>query len=232
MSFRGIHTIYFIGIGGIGMSALAKYFHAVGKQVSGYDKVASAITEGLRNLGIVTHYEDSLDLIPENFKNKHHTLVVFTPAVSSDHLGLNFFIDNGFKVMKRAEVLGLITKNSFCLAVAGTHGKTTTTAILGHIMQPYNATSFLGGISENYHSNLILGKDEISVVEADEFDRSFLKLSPNIACVTSTDADHLDIYGEKTSLENSFQEFADKVSNQLIVAKTREEKYQQELAYY
>ena len=104
MSFRGIHTIYFIGIGGIGMSALAKYFHAVGKQVSGYDKVASAITEGLRNLGIVTHYEDSLDLIPENFKNKHHTLVVFTPAVSSDHLGLNFFIDNGFKVMKRAEV--------------------------------------------------------------------------------------------------------------------------------
>ncbi|MDC3366425.1 UDP-N-acetylmuramate--L-alanine ligase [Flavobacteriaceae bacterium] len=219
MSLRGIHTIYFIGIGGIGMSALAKYFHAVGKQVSGYDKVASAITEGLRNLGIVTHYEDSLDLIPENFKNKHHTLVVYTPAVSSDHLGLNFFNDNGFKVMKRAEVLGLITKNSFCLAVAGTHGKTTTTAILGHIMQPYNATSFLGGISENYHSNLILGKDEISVVEADEFDRSFLKLSPNIACVTSTDADHLDIYGEKTSLENSFQEFADKVSNQLIVAK-------------
>ena len=182
------------------MSALAKYFHAVGKQVSGYDKVTSAITEGLRNIGIDTHYEDSLDSIPENFKNKHHTLVVYTPAVSSDHLELNFFIDNGFKVMKRAEVLGLITKNTFCLAVAGTHGKTTTTAILGHIMQPYNATSFLGGISENYQSNLILGKDEISVVEADEFDRSFLKLSPNIACVTSTDADHLDIYGEKNSL--------------------------------
>jgi len=219
LSLKGIHTIYFIGIGGIGMSALAKYFHAVGKQVSGYDKVASSITEGLRNIGIDTHYEDSLDSIPENFKNKHHTLVVYTPAVSSDHLELNFFIDNGFKVMKRAEVLGLITKNTFCLAVAGTHGKTTTTAILGHIMQPYNATSFLGGISENYQSNLILGKDEISVVEADEFDRSFLKLSPNIACVTSTDADHLDIYDEKNSLENSFQEFADKVSNQLIVAK-------------
>ena len=121
--------------------------------------------------------------------------------------------------MKRAEVLGLITEDTFCFAVAGTHGKTTTSAILGHIMQPYNATSFLGGISENYHSNLILGAEKISVVEADEFDQSFLQLSPNIACITSMDADHLDIYGEHASLIHSFQEFANKVSDVLIVAK-------------
>lgn len=219
MNLNEIHTVYFIGIGGIGMSALARYFHATGKKVAGYDKTSTKITESLQSLGISIHFDDHLDSIPSGHKNKQETLVVYTPAIPVTHLGLNFFTDEGFYLLKRAEVLGLITKNTFCFGVAGTHGKTTTSSILGHIMQPFNATSFLGGISENYHSNLILGGDEISVVEADEFDRSFLKLSPNIACITSMDADHLDIYGEHAALENSFQEFADLVSDTTIVAK-------------
>ena len=219
MNLKDIHTIYFIGIGGIGMSALARYFFTIGKYVAGYDKTRNRITTDLEKLGIQIHFNDSLGLIPENFKHKNTTLVVYTPAVSSDHSELNFFTNQGFQIMKRAEVLGLITKDTFCFAVAGTHGKTTTSAILGHIMQPYNATSFLGGISENYGSNLILGAEEVSVVEADEFDQSFLQLSPNIACITSMDADHLDVYGEHASLINSFQEFANKVSDVLIVAK-------------
>ncbi len=219
MNLKEIHNVYFIGIGGIGMSALARYFYKTGKHVTGYDKAVSNITIDLERLGIKIHFNDSLDLIPPRYKDKTNTLVVFTPAIPLSNINLNFYINNGFKVMKRAEVLGLITKNTFCFAVAGTHGKTTTSAILGHIMQPYKATSFLGGISENYHSNLILGADEISVVEADEFDKSFLQLSPNIACITSMDADHLDVYGKHTFLEDSFQEFANKVSEVLIVAK-------------
>lgn len=219
MNLKDIHNIYFIGIGGIGMSALAKYFHANGKHVAGYDKTATKITEGLQESGIEIHFEDSTNHIPQNYNNKEETLVVFTPAIPKDHKELNFFREHDFNIMKRAEVLGLITQNSFCFAVAGTHGKTTTSTILGHIMQPFHATSFLGGISENYHSNLILGKDNISVVEADEFDRSFLKLSPDIACITSTDADHLDIYGEHSELQDSFQEFANLVTEKLFVAK-------------
>ena len=219
MILKEIHNVYFIGIGGVGMSALARYFSKTGKQVAGYDKTVTAITSNLEKIGIQIHFNDALAAIPRKFKNKTTTLVIFTPAVPSNHLELNFFIDQGFQIMKRAEVLGLITKNTFCFSVAGTHGKTTTSAILGHIMQPYKATSFLGGISENYGSNLIFGADEISVVEADEFDQSFLQLSPNIACITSMDADHLDVYGEHSSLINSFQEFANKVSDVLIVAK-------------
>jgi UDP-N-acetylmuramate--alanine ligase len=219
VNLKEIHNIYFIGIGGIGMSALAKYFHANGKQVAGYDKTATKITEGLQASGVAIHFDDAVKQIPTDFTHKETTLIVFTPAIPKGHKELNFFQSEGFNILKRAEVLGLITQHSFCFAVAGTHGKTTTSSILGHILKPYNATSFLGGISENYHSNLILGKDEISVVEADEFDRSFLKLSPNIACITSTDADHLDIYGEHAELQQSFQEFADKVSDRLFVAK-------------
>tara|TARA_R110000787_G_scaffold281517_1_gene392887 strand:- start:4094 stop:5440 length:1347 start_codon:yes stop_codon:yes gene_type:complete len=219
VNLKEIHNVYFVGIGGIGMSALARYFCKTGKQVAGYDKTPTKITTDLEKLGIQIHFDDSIESIPEIYTNKTNTLVVFTPAIPKNHSGLNSFISGGFQVLKRAEVLGLITKNTFCFAVAGTHGKTTTSSILGHIMQPYKATSFLGGISENYHSNLILGGDEISVVEADEFDRSFLQLSPNIACITSMDADHLDIYGEHSALEDSFQEFADKVSDTLIVAK-------------
>ena len=219
MKLKEIHNVYFIGIGGIGMSALARYFLKTGKQVAGYDKTSTEITSKLEKLGIQIHYHDSVISIPKTFQNHKNTLVVYTPAVPSHHLELNFFISQGFQTMKRAEVLGLITKNTFCFAVAGTHGKTTTSAILGHIMQPYKATSFLGGISENYQSNLIFGAEEISVVEADEFDQSFLQLAPNIACITSMDADHLDVYGEHSSLVNSFKKFKNLVTDVLIVAK-------------
>ncbi|WP_299623775.1 UDP-N-acetylmuramate--L-alanine ligase [uncultured Tenacibaculum sp.] len=219
MNLKDIHTIYFIGIGGIGMSALARYFFANGKMVAGYDKTPSPITKSLQELGIEIHFEDDLELLPKEVFSKESSLIVYTPAVPKNHSELNHFIDSNFKVLKRAEILGSITKNTYCLAVAGTHGKTTTSSILGHIMQPSEATAFLGGIAENYNSNLILGKDEISVVEADEFDRSFLHLSPNIACITSMDADHLDIYGEHDALLDSFQEFSNKVSDTLVIAK-------------
>ena len=211
--------IYFVGIGGIGMSAIARYFASNGKSVAGYDKTATQITLDLEDLGAEIHFEDAVKNIPISFLDSKKTLVVYTPAVSKNHAELSYFLDNGFTVLKRAEILGKITETTFCLAVAGTHGKTTTSAILGHIMNTVNATSFLGGIAENYNSNLILGDDKVSVVEADEFDRSFLKLSPNIACVTSMDADHLDIYGDSEALNESFVEFTNKVENTLIVAK-------------
>lgn len=210
-----------MGIGGIGMSAIANYFKSNGKNVAGYDKVSTEITKSLKKIGIEIHFEDSVNLIPSVFKNTQDTIVVYTPAVPKNHSELSYFSENNFKVLKRSEILGEITKNTNCLAVAGTHGKTTTSTILGHILKEagVNATSFLGGISENYNSNLILGGNEISVVEADEFDRSFLKLSPNIACITSMDADHLDIYGDHLELEKSFKIFATKVSDTLIVRK-------------
>jgi UDP-N-acetylmuramate--alanine ligase len=212
-------SIYFIGIGGIGMSAIARYFAANGKRVAGYDKAPSKITDTLEQLGVEIHFEDDLKNIPISFLDVDKTLVVYTPAIPENHTELNYFLENKFTVLKRAEILGKITQNTFCLAVSGTHGKTTTSCILGHIMCHEKATSFLGGIAENYNSNLILGEDKISVVEADEYDRSFLQLSPNIACVTSMDADHLDIYGESAALEESFVEFTTKVSDTLIVAK-------------
>lgn len=219
MNLKNIHTIYFIGIGGIGMSAVARYFCANGKNVAGYDKTPSPITNDLEAIGVSIHFEDAFKNIPISFLNKEETLVVYTPAIPKEHSELNYFLKNDFKVLKRAEILGKITESTFCLAVAGTHGKTTTSSILGHIMQPSKATAFLGGIAENYNSNLILGEDKVSVVEADEFDRSFLQLSPNIACVTSMDADHLDIYGVHEALQESFKEFANKVTDTLIVAK-------------
>ncbi|WP_254712596.1 UDP-N-acetylmuramate--L-alanine ligase [Polaribacter haliotis] len=201
------------------MSAIARFFAMNGKQVAGYDKTPSQITKDLGDLGVEIHFEDAVKNIPISFIDKKKTLVVYTPAVPKNHSELNYFKNNNFTILKRAEVLGLITETTFCLAAAGTHGKTTTSCILGHIMEEVKATSFLGGISENYNSNLILGEDKISVVEADEFDRSFLKLSPNIACVTSMDADHLDIYEKPEALTESFIEFANKVSDTLIVAK-------------
>ncbi len=221
MNFKKIHNIYFIGIGGIGMSALARYFQAHKINVAGYDKVASSITKALQGIGISISFEDSVDVIPKEFLDKENTLVVYTPAVSKNHEQLTYFETQGYKIYKRAQILGEITKNTFCFAVAGTHGKTTTSTILGHILTAsnVNATSFLGGISENYNSNLILGGDEISVVEADEFDRSFLQLSPNIACITSMDADHLDVYGKSDALDASFKDFADKVSDTLFIRK-------------
>ncbi|WP_343330596.1 UDP-N-acetylmuramate--L-alanine ligase [Polaribacter staleyi] len=219
MNLNNIHNVFFVGIGGIGMSAIARYFATNGKKVAGYDKTPSQITLDLEELGVEIHFEDAVKNIPISFLNTKKTLVVYTPAISKTNVELNYFLENDFSVLKRSEILGRITETTFCLAVAGTHGKTTTSAILGHIMAEVNATSFLGGIAENYNSNLILGEDKISVVEADEFDRSFLKLSPNIACVTSMDADHLDIYGDAEALNESFVEFANKVSGTLIVAK-------------
>ncbi len=203
------------------MSAIANYFKSNGKNVAGYDKVSSDITKSLQNIGIEIHFEDTVNLISSEFKNNKNTIVVYTPAIPKSHSELEYFSENNFNVFKRAEMLGKITKNTICLAVAGTHGKTTTSTILGHILKEanVNATAFLGGISENYNSNLILGGSEISVVEADEFDRSFLQLAPNIACITSMDADHLDIYGNHSELEKSFKDFAAKVSDTLIVRK-------------
>ena len=213
MNLNSVHNIYFIGIGGIGMSALARYFHANKKRVAGYDKTQTDITSSLVDLGIKVHYEDAITNIDNQFLNSENTLIVYTPAVPKNHLQLTYFKNNEFTVLKRSQILGLITENTFCLAVAGTHGKTTTTSILGHLMNACNVplTAFLGGISENYNSNLILNGTEVTVVEADEFDRSFLTLSPDIACITSMDADHLDIYGDVSQLINSFEEFSKKV---------------------
>lgn len=213
MNLNHIHNIYFIGIGGIGMSALARYFHANQKNIAGYDKTQTEITNSLEQLGIKIHYQDSIANIDEAFLNNSTTLIVYTPAIPKNHNELNYFKSNHFTVLKRSELLGLITQNTFCLAVAGTHGKTTTTSILGHILYKCNVklTAFLGGISENYNSNLILNGNEVSVVEADEFDRSFLTLSPNLACITSMDADHLDIYGDASKLMDSFKEFSKKI---------------------
>ena len=219
MSIKEVHNIFFIGIGGIGMSAIARYLVSNNKQVAGYDKTPSKITDELQKIGVQVHFDDAIKNIPIAFLNKDKTLVVYTPAIPKNHLQFNYFKENNFTILKRAKLLGEITKTSFCLAVAGTHGKTTTSSILGHIMSSEKATSFLGGIAENYQSNLILGEDKITVVEADEFDRSFLKLSPNIACITSMDADHLDIYGDASALEESFFEFSEKVADTLIVAK-------------
>jgi UDP-N-acetylmuramate--alanine ligase len=195
------------------MSALARYFRFINLPVAGYDKTETPLTRELVDTGISIHYEDSVQLIPESFQNKNSTLIVYTPAVSSSHSEYQYFQDNGFVIKKRSEVLGLITKNSFCFAVAGTHGKTTTSCILAHLLKETGTplTAFLGGISEDFHSNFLLEGTEYSVVEADEFDRSFLRLSPNVACITSMDADHLDIYGDAQALTNSFVEFTKRI---------------------
>ena len=197
------------------MSALARYFKFIGKNVAGYDKTPTQLTDELKAEGIAIHFDDKVELIALPFLNKENTLVVITPAVPKNHLQWNYFLQNGFVVKKRAEVLGIITKDTYCFAVAGTHGKTTTSSILGHVLYEsgLDVTAFLGGIVENYNSNLIGSGKTITVVEADEFDRSFLHLHPNIACVTSMDADNLDIYGDTASIEASFREFADKVED-------------------
>ncbi|MFY8096671.1 MAG: UDP-N-acetylmuramate--L-alanine ligase [Flavobacterium sp.] len=222
MNLAQIHNVYFIGIGGIGMSALARYFQFIGKNVAGYDKTATQLTDELIQNGLEIHFQDDVNLIDEQYKNPTNTLVVVTPAVPKDHTEWNYFLSNGFTVKKRAEVLGIITKDTFCFAVAGTHGKTTTSSILGHILfqSGVDVTAFLGGIVENYNSNLIGSGKTVTVVEADEFDRSFLHLHPNLSCITSMDADHLDIYGDARAIEATFKEFAEKVpSNDLFIVK-------------
>ncbi|GGG53217.1 UDP-N-acetylmuramate--L-alanine ligase [Croceivirga lutea] len=213
MNLAKFNSVYFIGVGGIGMSALARYFVEIHKKVAGYDKTATPLTNDLKKIGVNIHFADTVEFIPDEFKSSEDTLVVYTPAVPKNHSELNYFLDNNFVVKKRSEVLGLITQDTFCYAVAGTHGKTTTSSILAHLLATANIpiTAFLGGISEDFNSNYVFRGDEVSVVEADEFDRSFLKLSPNIACITSMDADHLDIYGSHSELIASFHEFANKI---------------------
>ncbi|MGS2738953.1 UDP-N-acetylmuramate--L-alanine ligase [Sinomicrobium sp. M5D2P17] len=213
MNLKTIHNVYFIGIGGIGMSALARYFKFIGKNVRGYDRVSTEITTELEDAGMTVTFKDEVDEIPEEFRNTVDTLVVYTPAIPKDSALLNYFTESGFEVCKRAQVLGYITADSFCYAVAGTHGKTTTSAILTQVLQQTGTpiTAFLGGISENLDSNFLLEGDKITVTEADEFDRSFLHLSPDIACITSIDADHLDIYGDKEEMDRTFNAFAGKI---------------------
>jgi UDP-N-acetylmuramate--alanine ligase len=213
LNLNQIHNVYFIGIGGIGMSALARYFMAANKNVAGYDKTKTEITDALEAMGARIHFIDDHTDISAQYLNNQETLVVYTPAIPKNHSELNYFLSHDHKVLKRSEVLGLITQNTICLAVAGTHGKTTTTSILGHLLNECNVemTAFLGGISENYNSNLIQNGNKVSVVEADEFDRSFLTLSPDYACITSMDADHLDIYGSAEHLKESFVAFSKKL---------------------
>lgn len=213
MNLQDIHSVYFIGIGGIGMSALARYFKFIDKNVGGYDKTQTPLTDELAALNITIHFDDNIDFIGESFKSPENTLVVYTPAVPQNHSELEFFKRKGYEIKKRSEVLGIITKETFCFAVAGTHGKTTTSSILAHLLKETNTPliAFLGGISEDFNSNFVLEGTEFSVVEADEYDRSFLQLSPNMACVTSMDADHLDIYGTGTALQDSFNDFVNKI---------------------
>jgi len=204
-----IQNYYFIGIGGIGMSALALYFHASGKQVAGYDKTPSEVTTKLQAKGIAVHFEDKGSDIDIVFGDPRNTMVVYTPAVPAQFGELLHFRESGYTIKKRAEILGVIASASFCLAVAGTHGKTTTSSILGHLLAETGApvTAFIGGITNNYDGNLILKGNKVIVVEADEFDRSFLQLKPDIVCITSMDADHLDIYKDAADLEATFKAF-------------------------
>lgn len=204
-----IQVFYFVGIGGIGMSALARYFKRMGKEVFGYDKTPSALTTTLISEGISIGFIDEVSEIP-TILNPENSLVVYTPAIPKQNKILQQFSSQEFDLIKRAALLGEVTKNTLCLAVAGTHGKTTTSAILGHLLAECGmpVTAFLGGIVENYNSNFIYKGHEITVVEADEFDRSFLQLRPDIACVTSMDADHLDIYGDASAIEDAFYDFA------------------------
>jgi UDP-N-acetylmuramate--alanine ligase len=214
---QDIKKVYFIGIGGIGMSALARYFRFHGKEVSGYDKTETTLTRQLTREGIPVHYEENLDLAPRDA-----ALIVYTPAVPKDHKELLFYQQNGYTLYKRSEVLGAITRSSFNICVAGTHGKTTVTTMVAHLLRHsgYGCNAFLGGIAVNYNSNYWSHERNLCVVEADEYDRSFLRLSPDIAVVTAMDADHLDIYGTKEAMEEAFIEFTNGIKpGGLLVSK-------------
>jgi UDP-N-acetylmuramate--alanine ligase len=218
-------NIYLIGIGGIGMSALARYFKSIGKNVAGYDRVQTPLCIQLESEGMAIHYEDSVDLIPKPFNDPKGTAVIYTPAIPEEMTELAYFKSNGFELMKRALVLGKISQNHTCLAVAGTHGKTTTSALLAHLFKQagHNITAFLGGISSNYQTNFLAGDENgILVAEADEYDRSFLQLKPAGAIITSVDSDHLDIYGEPEALQATFREFRESVTEKVVVQKDTE----------
>jgi UDP-N-acetylmuramate--alanine ligase len=215
-----IKYVYLLGVGGIGMSALARYFYAAGKVVAGYDKTSTPLTIQLENEGIFVHYEDSINHIPSeirNNENKSEVLVILTPAIPNGHEEWNYLAQHNFNIVKRSKVLGLLTSGQTTLAVAGTHGKTTTSTLLAHLLHSAgkNTSAFLGGISSNFKSNLLVGqpndKDHRIVVEADEFDRSFLQLFPDIAIITSMDPDHLDIYGNIDEMQHNYRLFAGQV---------------------
>ena len=206
--YTTISRIYFIGIGGIGMSALAKYYLSKNASVSGYDKTVTTLTKQMENEGINIHYEDSIDLLDKNAQ-----LIVYTPAVPRDHKELNYYLHNNYEVIKRSALLGEITKSSFSICIAGTHGKTTISTMIAHILRHsgFGCNAFLGGISVNYNTNFWSSDNNVSVAEADEYDRSFLQLSPDIALISAMDADHLDIYGTKENMEQSFVQFSERL---------------------
>ena len=211
-------NVYFIGIGGIGMSAIARYYNTKGYKVSGYDKTPSPLTHALENEGIDVHYTDDISYIPTDVEN---TLVVYTPAIPKDMGELVYVQEKGYRVIKRSRTLGEIAQGQRCMAVAGTHGKTTTSTLLSHLFTASGAgcSAFLGGISKNYDSNLLIHENDVIVAEADEFDRSFLQLFPEVAVITSMDADHLDIYGDEAHIRQAFKDFASQVSGTVIVKK-------------
>lgn len=213
--------IYLLGVGGIGMSALARYFKAAGMDVCGYDKTPTPLTGELQTEGISVHFDDDISLLPGFLKGNQvndQALVIYTPAIPKDHREFNHLTSLGYRMWKRSEVLGLLTRGTLTVAVAGTHGKTTTSTMIAHILKSsgFNCTAFLGGISKNYNTNLLLGDsskaNHVIVVEADEYDRSFLQLHPAYAMITSLDADHLDIYGDRESMVKSYREFAGQVN--------------------
>ena len=217
MDINKISSIYFAGIGGIGMSALARCFNMRGVKVSGYDKKETALTKKLVQEGIQIHYEDDVNLL-----DKNADVVVYTPAIPSSHKELNYFKENNYTLLKRSDVLGLLTNDTFNICVAGTHGKTTTSAMIAHILKHsgFGCNAYLGGIAANYDTNYLASSHKVSVVEADEYDRSFLKLKPDVAIITAMDADHLDIYGTAEHMEDAFIEFSTKIkSNGCLIIK-------------
>jgi len=216
MELENIKRVYLVGIGGIGMSGLARYFKRRGCVVCGYDKTITPLTSAMRNEGISVVYQDEEDNLKISFlENDPETLIIYTPAIPKDSKILNYFRSGGFTLKKRSEVLGIISKGMYTIAVAGTHGKTTTSSIISHVLKDsgYDCSAFLGGIATNYDSNVLSGDNNTMVVEADEFDRSFLTLFPDIAIVTSMDADHLDIYGDRSHLVESFRQFVSQIKD-------------------
>ncbi|MBP3356185.1 MAG: UDP-N-acetylmuramate--L-alanine ligase [Rikenellaceae bacterium] len=209
-----IANVYFLGIGGIGMSAIARWFLHQGKRVGGYDRTPTALTAALEREGARIHYEDRVELIGSEFRNPADTLVIYTPAIPADHSEWRWFVAQGFEIVKRSQALGHLCRGKFVMAVAGTHGKTTTSTLaawLNRCCTAEGGSAFLGGISKNFDSNLVLGGGRRMVVEADEFDRSFLRLDPDVAVITSADADHLDIYGTHEAVKEAFAQFAERI---------------------
>jgi UDP-N-acetylmuramate--alanine ligase len=217
--FRGIeklNEVYFIGIGGIGMSAIARFFHEGGVKVSGYDKTATALTSELEAAGIPVHYDEDIGMIPQK-----PDLVVYTPAIPAEHQELQWYRERGQKVVKRSDVLQLITESSFNICIAGTHGKTTITTMVAHLLRDsgFGCNAFLGGIAVNYGTNFWSSERNVCVIEADEYDRSFLKLNPDIAVITAMDADHLDIYGTAEAMEQAFIDFSGRVKKEGVLVR-------------